>query len=1593
MFTALLGHLHAHEPFEDTPVATGDFDRTPPPSNRPSLSLAGSEGKHSCIADRKATATGSRVSDLAEKSSRSVPSQELFAVHQENRAVREKIAKPVAAKVSQLSPENQSIKVQVKIEHPLQGTRVPFSAKVHWSGEPRPLSSSPFLPTKHQQLNHVLEPASSSMAHPAPSLQAIAAETGVMPSSEIVSHSPREPKLVTRCQGHSCVSKVRPAEEDDPAHEPAALGRSQRLDSEHHPSAVALFGTGKKTAHMVDSLDDKLTSLPPTADSFNVSPDTSPQENSAGNSHATEDIKNEMPRHLDIYGVSRCSSVQGNDLSGQIADKISGQTTPILYNDLSVPVSKVRPFASEPNLDIRTGSYPIFGPKVQTLLDPTPSHICSDVPMSSFSTEPTLDSVVNEISCRGDSFSTIGSHKGHHHPRSPRMMVPMTSGDHSIENCPASYKVSLTADEALNHSVMRSASPNGGGLSRCGTPANTNDTRSGASKLQLSGRNRETSDKEFARKYPLANSQPEEALTRVKKPNSVAGRRTTPESYSRMLHSPVPVSKVRPAFQTESASNLQAHEHSSISKVGHVVDYPGQGSQREESHFMTASDECSQDKGVQAHAASSRGSSSHTQAVGSMFDYKRTTQWLKDVLKHPPTRSPKYTSRPGQNTQQMCNTWPEQKFERSCTAFPNSPERRSLSPENESSRFDRIGFKRAVSDLEKLLNEALAIATQVVDHPTSTGQQAACKQNSPSCQSQCRSIGGGLAKAKVSHVVFATPSVDGSSGDLGPAVSEDEAVQGQAGRLQRAQPRSGLNEFLNTRSSGDGIDQKSTQGLGGRGGLRIPRRKSSIKLRTVATTQLENGAAVGYQAIQNPRASHAKEFAGNLEKPPQESQAGNRTGASGPTYGPLAATDDMLPERDIAGRPLHTDHGISLRRRSHSPLRKRFVAAVACISTGLIGIILGIYSGLVPSIQYYVLDESHVIIHGNTGCFLGLALPTFFLWPLPLLHGRKPYILSSLVLAMPLLFPQALSVNSQRLRSAVLWRCTLLTSRTLMGVSLGFASMNFHSILTDLFGASLMSCNPHQEVVDDFDARRHGGGMGVWLGIWTWSWVGSLGVGFLVGAGIIDSHPPAWGFYVSIITIAVVLILNVVCPEVRRSAYRRSVAEVRTGEDISRRVARGEIMMHRVKTGPKWWGQEVYHGIALSCEMLRQPGFAVLTVYSAWIYAQVVLIIILLGSLVSRYYYRRSTEVGLFVGCMALGALLATPFQKANLFSRSRQAQLNSNLATLDRKVAWSSHLVRRTIFTLLLPLAGIGYAAVSSGPPIHVSVPTLFSGLVGFFSSLAISECNGLVMEAFDCSDLSPVMTGRQRGGSGKNQKKTNYSSFPRVTAGFASIHALAFFLAAGSTALGGYVTRTLGQQVSTGVVAGILLILTLLLLFVLLRFTEVQIVPKSKSQEMDRLVEARRRSTIRRVSMPSNSQAIIDEERAWRPAMIGNPTSKKRRMNIFELGGMTRWQEIRKKNQLIDAGAHLNREAWDQGMDALDDQLGDFRRDAHDLWHGKKWSARRLRRTDESSDAGHQIEMRNLEEHGKRGRRECALSRTSDEGGEVERRRRGKR
>lgn len=279
----------------------------------------------------------------------------------------------------------------------------------------------------------------------------------------------------------------------------------------------------------------------------------------------------------------------------------------------------------------------------------------------------------------------------------------------------------------------------------------------------------------------------------------------------------------------------------------------------------------------------------------------------------------------------------------------------------------------------------------------------------------------------------------------------------------------------------------------------------------------------------------------------------------------------------------------------------------------------------------------------------------------------------------------------------------------------------------------------------------------------------------------------------------------------------------------------------------------------------------------------------------SKYYRFKSPYVGVSITAVPIGALLSVPFQKAGLFSRDRSRTMSDD-DTRDKKIGWSSHLVRRAIFVLVLPFAGLAYTLSSNGPPIPFILPIIFAGVIGFLSNLAMAECYGIIMETFDVSDLQPGMTGRpRRSHTDKHaNKRTNYSSFPRVTAGFAITQSLGYLVAAAATGVGGVAQRHLGQKAATGVMAGILLVLSILLLGVLVRFHEVQIIPDLQKEAMERYMNARRESSARRGSR--------FEEDDLRPIIIGNPTHTTRRMCVLEMGSMSRWSEIRKKNHLID-------------------------------------------------------------------------------------------
>jgi MFS family permease len=523
-------------------------------------------------------------------------------------------------------------------------------------------------------------------------------------------------------------------------------------------------------------------------------------------------------------------------------------------------------------------------------------------------------------------------------------------------------------------------------------------------------------------------------------------------------------------------------------------------------------------------------------------------------------------------------------------------------------------------------------------------------------------------------------------------------------------------------------------------------------------------------------------------------------------------------------------------------------------------------------------------------------MTTIIVWPLPLLHGRKPYLLASLALALPLQFPQAMVVSQTRSPKDMKYRTGLLCARAATGLVLGFANVNYITVLLDLFGASLQSKNPHQEFVVPNDIRRHGGGMGIWLGIWSWCWVASLAVGFLIGATVIESLTPDWGFYIVIFILVAALMLNIVAPETRRAAYRKSVTEVYDRDEnyITRRVSRGECKLHISTEGPKYWFEEVWAGMKLVLMMMMQPGFFVLSLYVAWIYAEVVLVIILLGALLSRDYKWQSHYVGAGVVSIAIGALLAIPLTKARIFSRERKSAFRTDSMTFQKQVTWSSHLVRRALFTLTLPLMGLAYTVSSAGRPRPYMVPIVFAGALGFLSILAVAECHGLIMETFDTCDLQPGVNTRHRFESMAVQdrrRRTNYTSFPRVTAGIFASQTLAFVLAGIATLVGGNMTRRLGAQTSTGATAGILLGITVLLTLVLWRFKEVQVIPNHTF--------GTRRDTAAWDEFKDLEKMGRGSD--WKAVVIGNPSGKMRKMSMLEFGALSRWTEIRKLNFLL--------------------------------------------------------------------------------------------
>jgi hypothetical protein len=175
------------------------------------------------------------------------------------------------------------------------------------------------------------------------------------------------------------------------------------------------------------------------------------------------------------------------------------------------------------------------------------------------------------------------------------------------------------------------------------------------------------------------------------------------------------------------------------------------------------------------------------------------------------------------------------------------------------------------------------------------------------------------------------------------------------------------------------------------------------------------------------------------------------------------------------------------------------------------------------------------------------------------------------------------------------------------------------------------------------------------------------------------------------------------------------------------RVARGEVKMHMESTSPYWWGEEVLVGIKLNWLMVKQPGFlcfgclhclGVCTIYDDTHGSSPLVYPIsprskrnctAFGALASRYYLCKPINVGVCVLALTLAALFAIPFEKASWLSRARYNPSRTDSMTLKKGIIWSSHMLRRILCTVLLPLAALASTLTYKGPPLHVAIPSLF--------------------------------------------------------------------------------------------------------------------------------------------------------------------------------------------------------------------------------------------------------------------------------------------
>lgn len=343
----------------------------------------------------------------------------------------------------------------------------------------------------------------------------------------------------------------------------------------------------------------------------------------------------------------------------------------------------------------------------------------------------------------------------------------------------------------------------------------------------------------------------------------------------------------------------------------------------------------------------STGSSRHSQT--SVLDYARTKQWVRELLKYPESYTTRLTELPpGRGYSSRRSSQDRRPSE---SLLPTTePSRRATGKSgysnNSGPRIDATIFNRVISDLEKLLNEALALASQVVDLPQ--GEQREVKgKPSISLHSHCHGHFNGLTDDENSSPdVPVPPSDEESAEDLSdvelgendrptrPGYQHAATYSGTPDRPRLSKEMtsySGPSHSTRAPSDSQGRRQSRAQ-FSQQATFKVPDRQSSRKSRTQVAVVKPNRKGIELEMPQPACVQGPEVVEEELKSTPagvieftreHTSRQGDRAISRGVIgqHIPLASQsdDEFLPQHDAAGQALH-DHDVSLRNRSHVTL-------------------------------------------------------------------------------------------------------------------------------------------------------------------------------------------------------------------------------------------------------------------------------------------------------------------------------------------------------------------------------------------------------------------------------------------------------------------------------------------------------------------------------------------------------------------------------------------------------------------------------------------------------------------------------------------------